>query len=394
MTARRNGAGLWPGRYGACQGRHGFSAVPWPTRFLGAGRAACRQPIGWRLGAAYRRHGRVPDNRPARNRGGGRGKAPTGPCGDAEAPFQAARRSPDGCGRASRPCLSRGARRAAANSPPGVRRQRPPDWWAASGTGGLRCLYGRTVRPGWGNRTPVGLHPAVFETAAFSALPTRRRWRRLPPLSRSFRRVLRHQVKNGGNLLPGNRGDAQAWAFVVRGRLWTRMGDRAAFGAGWPGMVSAIAGAVYRRRIRRREWYRPIGRHGVPPANSPAVMSRRAIVRHGVGGRTWRHPQRDVARDADERPSWRRRWAARYVVPPCWAARCMVPAIAGTVRGGGGRALRSLAGTPRGRPLEPVRRSVGRSPPGNRRAARCPAEFRRASCGAGLLAGVLRRQIA
>ena len=120
-------------------------------------------------------------------------------------------------------------------------------------------------------------------------------------------------------MLPGNRGDAQAWAFGVRGRLWTRMGGRAAFGAGWPGMVPAIAGTVYgaaywrhgvppanspadgraagqngaawhgaagmvppiggtvpggtvyRRRIRRREWRRPVGRHGVPPGDCPAA---------------------------------------------------------------------------------------------------------------------------
>ena len=169
----------------------------------------------------------------------------------------------------------------------------PPDWWAASlpatrgiecETGGVRCLYGRTVRPGWGNRTPVGSNPAVFKTAVIPFRQIRCWWRPLPPLSRSFRRVRRHQVKNGGSLPPGNRGDVQAWAFGVQGRLWTWMRGRAGFGAGWPGMVPAIAGAVYRRRIRRREWYSPIGRHGVPPANSPAVMSRRAIARHGVGG--------------------------------------------------------------------------------------------------------------
>ena len=153
--------------------------------------------------------------------------------------------------------------------------------------GGVRCLYGRTVRPGGGfePRGPGDL--AVFETAVIPFRRIRRRWRLLPPLDR---RVLRHQVKNGGNLLPGNRGDVQAWAFVVRGCLWTRMGGRAAFGAGWPGMVPAIAGAVYRRRIRRREWYRPIGRYGVPPANSPAVMSRRGDRPGGGGGGAWQGP--------------------------------------------------------------------------------------------------------
>ena len=78
MAAGRNGAGLWPGRYGACNGRHGvrcrqqaarysayncrrgFSAVPCPACFFGAERAACRQPIGWRLDAACWQHGIVP----------------------------------------------------------------------------------------------------------------------------------------------------------------------------------------------------------------------------------------------------------------------------------------------------------------------------------------------
>ena len=32
----------------------------WPARFLGAGQAICRQPIGWRLGVAYRQHGMTP----------------------------------------------------------------------------------------------------------------------------------------------------------------------------------------------------------------------------------------------------------------------------------------------------------------------------------------------
>ena len=163
-------------------------------------------------------------------------------------------------------------------------------------TGGVRCLYGRTVRPGWGNRTPVGSHPAVFKTAVIPFRQTRRWWRLLPPLNRSFRRVRRQQVKNGGSLLPGNRGDMQAWAFGVQGRLWTRMRSRAGFGAGWPGMVPAIAGTVCGAAC----W-----RHDVPPPDSAAVMSRRAIARHGVGG------------------------------------------------GGGGRALRGLAGTLR-RPLVPA----------------------------------------
>ena len=86
---------------------------------------------------------------------------------------------------------------------------------------------------------------------------------------------------------------------------------------------------------------------------------------------------------------WCRLLPARHLVPGG-----LVPPVGGTVYGAGrppgtksgGRAAgpcRGLAGAPRGRPLEPVRRSAGRSPPGNRRAARCPAEFRRASCGAG-----------
>ena len=121
----------------------------------------------------------------------------------------------------------------------------------------------------------MGLHPAVFETAIIPFRRIRRRWRLLPPLDQ---RVLRHQVKNVGNLLPGNRGDVQAWAFVVRGRLWTRMGGRAAFGAGWPGMVPAIAGTVYGAAY----W-----RHGVPPANSPAdgrAAGQNGAAWHGAAG--------------------------------------------------------------------------------------------------------------
>ena len=204
-------------------------------------------------GAACRRHGRVPGDRPARFRGARQG--PAGPCGDAR-------------GRPSKPP---GDRRTAAVGPIGPAPlggalccggRRPPDWRVASlpatrgiecETGGVRCLYGRTVRPGWGIRTPVGSNPAVFKTAVIPFRQIRRWWRLLPPLNWSFRRVRCHQVKNGGNLLLGNRGDVQAWAFGVQGRLWTRMRSRAGFGAGWPGMVPAIAGAVYRRRIRRRE---------------------------------------------------------------------------------------------------------------------------------------------
>ena len=139
------------------------------------------------------------------------------------------------------------------------------------------------VCAGWGIRTPVGRNPAVFKTAVIPFRQIRRWWRLLPP-NLSAKRVLCHQVKNGGSLLLGNRGDVQAWAFGIQGRLWTWMRSHVGFGAGWPGMVPAIVGAVYRCRIRRREWYSPIGRHGVPPANSSAVMSRRAIARHGVGG--------------------------------------------------------------------------------------------------------------
>ena len=99
------------------------------------------------------------------------------------------------------------------------------------------------------------------------------------------------------------------------------MRSRAGFGAGWPGMVPAIAGAVYRRRIRRREWYRPIGRHGVPPPDSPAVMSRRGD-RPGGGGGGVAGPYRGLAKDAWGRPGsglpigrpvWCLLWQAR-----CW----------------------------------------------------------------------------
>ena len=51
---------------------------------------------------------------------------------------------------------------------------------------------------------------------------------------------------------------------------------------------------------------------------------------------------------------------------------------------GGGRSTRRMAGAKDAewRPFN-ARPWPGRSPPGNRRAARCPAEFRRMSCGAG-----------
>ena len=53
--------------------------------------------------------------------------------------------------------------------------------------------------------------------------------------------------------------------------------------------------------------------------------------------------------------------------------------------GGGrrGKALRGLAGTPGGALWNRLANRPGRSPPGNRRAARRPAGFRRMSCGAG-----------
>ena len=156
-------------------------------------------------------------------------------------------------------------------------------------TGGVRCLYGRTVRPGWGIRTPVGSHPAVFKTAAIPFRQIRRWWRPLPPLNRSFRRVRRQQVKNGGgNLLPGNRGDMQAWAFGVQGRLWTRMGGRAAFGAGWPGMVPPTGGApAWGAGFWGRRWAsfanHPVGRH--------------YSWRHGKAGR-WLNTRRPLLRTA------------------------------------------------------------------------------------------------
>ena len=127
-------------------------------------------------------------------------------------------------------------------------------------TGGVRCLYGRTVRPGWGNRTPVGSNPAVFETAVIPFRQIRRRWRLLPPLDR---RVLRHQVKNGGNLLPGNRGGRAGMSVCRPGAFVDPDEWPAAFGAGWPGMVPPVGGTVPPgdRPARRRgeAWQGPVG---------------------------------------------------------------------------------------------------------------------------------------
>ena len=126
-------------------------------------------------------------------------------------------------------------------------------------TGGVRCLYGRTVRPGWGIRTPVGSHPAVFKTAAIPFRQIRRWWRPLPPLNRSFRRVRRQQVKNGGGgtCFRGTGGTCRHGRLAFRGVC----------GPGW--------GAV-----------RPLGQAG------PAWCRQPAAPRHGE----------PVFGDADGRP--------------------------------------------------------------------------------------------
>ena len=140
-----------------------------------SGRASSDLPIGRPgviLPARSGRWGMVPaiagtacgaGRSPGTKSGRGARQGPAGPCGDAEAPFHTARRSPDGCGRADRPCLSRGALCCGG--------RRPPDWRVASlpatrgiecEAGGVRCLYGRTVRPGWGIRTPEAATPGGF----------------------------------------------------------------------------------------------------------------------------------------------------------------------------------------------------------------------------------------
>ena len=89
-----------------------------------------------------------------------------------------------------------------------------------------------------------------------------------------------------------------------------------------------------------REWYRPIGRHGVPPANSPAVMSRRAIARHGVGGGVWQGPVGALQRTSggvlfpagSGAACWRHDVRCRL-----WSARRTVPAMAGAASGPAGR---------------------------------------------------------
>ena len=68
----------------------------------------------------------------------------------------------------------------------------------------------------------------------------------------------------------------------------------------------------------------------------------------------------------------------------------MAPSIDGTIwppdraAQNGGHSTRRMAGTKdAGAPFHCPANRPGRPPPGNRRAARCPAEFRRMSCGAG-----------
>ena len=87
-------------------------------------------------------------------------------------------------------------------------------------TGGVRCLYGRTVRPGWGNRTPVGSHPAVFKTAAIPFRQIRRWWRPLPP-NLSARRVSICTPPASGSAWDFGGFQGFGMGRPHRGRLWT-----------------------------------------------------------------------------------------------------------------------------------------------------------------------------
>ena len=150
-------------------------------------------------------------------------------------------------------------------------------------------------------------------------------------------------------------------------------------------------------------------RHGFAPARHGAADRRHGIAGRSGGGGCRRWPTgtvlsigstcRPASIEADGN-------GASGTVPS------MVPPIGGTVYGGtawcrqraarhgaangrhdirrhgwgGGRrgkALRGLAGTPGGALWNRLANRPGRSPPGNRRAARRPAGFRRMSCGAG-----------
>ena len=217
------------GRPSRCRRIQRRPAPPAGSAFLGpdiCGRspASGRRPVSWRRspparigiargsragGMACRRRIRRREAVPpvggtvgyraiARHDSGERGRALRGPAGTLRRPFippgdrRTAAAGPIGPASLGGPCA------AAADSPPGVRRQRPPDWRVASlpATRGIECETGESssvymaewCAPGGGFEPPRLLHPAVFKTAAFSTLPIRRWWRPLPP-NLSARRV-------------------------------------------------------------------------------------------------------------------------------------------------------------------------------------------------------------
>ena len=116
-----------------------------------------------------------------------------------------------------------------------------------------------------------------------------------------------------------------------------------------------------RRRIRRRErcWLRP-ARCMVPPLGGTVSA--------------WQSPggRGGSCRRVGVQRAWRHLLAALYGRPT------------GRLKMGGGRSTRRMAGAKDAewRPFN-ARPWPGRPPPGNRRAACCPAGFRRISCGAG-----------
>ena len=175
----------------------------------GAGQAMT-WPERWAASCKGSRRGMVPaiagtGNGAGRSPGAKSGawQGPAGPCRDAKASFHAARRSPDGCGRADRPCLSRGGG-------PVLRRLVAAGLVGGGfvcGAGGLN-VYGRC-----------------------------RRMCRNPMLA-----VLREPEQGVQRGLGAGSGGRPGMWFCGAGRLAS-----AAFGAGWPGMVPAIAGTAWCR---------------------------------------------------------------------------------------------------------------------------------------------------